>query len=183
MKKEPKPYVKPVEKVPLTKEQIKQRKALIFKWVKLSFQGLIIIASLFLAMFSGLLFGDSEFGEIITRTLGKFFDIGSLISNNYLRILETFTVLLFVWIIQKLYAFFIALFVPKVVQTGTTMQLLNSGVRYLTGFAGVLFTLSAWGVDSVTILASVGLIGVIVSFGAQSIIEDIKQKLYPNCYD
>ncbi|MGA0097839.1 MAG: mechanosensitive ion channel family protein, partial [Bacilli bacterium] len=33
--------------------------------------------------------------------------------------------------------------------------------------------LSAWGVDSVTILASVGLIGVIVSFGAQSIIEDI----------
>ena len=173
MKKEPKPNVKPVEKVPLTKEQIKQRKALIFKWVKLSFQGLIIIASLFLAMFSGLLFGDSEFGEIITRTLGKFFDIGSLISNNYLRILETFTVLLFVWIIQKLYAFFIALFVPKVVQTGTTMQLLNSGVRYLTGFAGVLFTLSAWGVDSVTILASVGLIGVIVSFGAQSIIEDI----------
>jgi small conductance mechanosensitive channel len=58
-------------------------------------------------------------------------------------------------------------------QNSTTLQLLKSAVRYLTGFVGVLFILSAWGVDSVTILASVGLIGVIVSFGAQSIIEDI----------
>lgn len=165
-------------KVPLTKEQLRERKKLILKWVNISTKGLIIFASIFLAVFSNLLFGESEFGEIVNRTLGKFFDIGSLISNNYLRILETLTILLFIWILRTLYDAVIALFVPLKTRNGTTMLLLRSGVSYLTGFAGLIFILTAWGVDSVTLLASIGLIGLVVSFGAQSIVEDIIAGLF-----
>jgi moderate conductance mechanosensitive channel len=160
-------------KVPLTKEQLKARKALIQKIVKISFQSLIVIAALFLAIFSNQLFGDSEFGDIINRTLGKFFDIGSLISNNYLRILETLTIVLFIWILNRIYDAVVAIFVPKKVQTGTTMLLLKSLVRNVLNFIGILFILTSWGVDSVTLFASVGLIGLVISFGAQSIVEDI----------
>jgi small conductance mechanosensitive channel len=173
--KAPKPQPK---KEPLTKEQLRLRKQAIQKWIKIVFQGLIIATAVFVALFSNLLFGDSEFGDIINRTLGKFFDIGSLISNNYLRILETLTVLLFIWILQRIYDAVVAIFVPKKAQTGTTMLLLKSAVRYLTGFIGVIFILTAWGVDSVTLLASIGLIGLVISFGAQSIVEDIISGLF-----
>jgi moderate conductance mechanosensitive channel len=175
--KNPQPPKQP-KRPPLTKEQLKARNIAIQKWVKLSFQGLIIIAALFVAIFSNLLFGDSPFGEIINRTLGKFFDIGSLVSNNYLRILETITVIFFIWIIQRLYAAFVVLFVPKKSHNSTTMLLLKSAVKYLTGFIGLLFILTAWGVDSVTLLASIGLIGLVISFGAQSIVEDVISGLF-----
>ena len=165
-------------KVPLTKEQIKARQALIQKIAKISFQSLVVVAALFLAIFSNLLFGDSEFGDIINRTLGKFFDIGSLISNNYLRILETLTILLFIWILNRIYDAVVAIFVPKKAQSGTTMLLLKSLIRNVLSFVGILFILTAWGVDSVTLLASVGLIGLVVSFGAQSIVEDIISGLF-----
>jgi small conductance mechanosensitive channel len=165
-------------KVPLTKEQIKARQALIQKIAKISFQSLVVVSALFLAIFSNLLFGDSEFGEIINRTLGKFFDIGSLISNNYLRILETLTILLFIWILNRIYDAVVAIFVPKKAQTGTTMLLLKSLIRNLLAFLGILFILTAWGVDSVTLLASVGLIGLVISFGAQSVVEDIISGLF-----
>jgi small conductance mechanosensitive channel len=165
-------------KVPLTKEQIRARQALIQKIAKISFQSLVVVAALFLAIFSNLLFGDSEFGDIINRTLGKFFDIGSLISNNYLRILETLTILLFIWILNRIYDAVVAIFVPKKAQSGTTMLLLKSLIRNVLNFVGILFILTAWGVDSVTLLASVGLIGLVVSFGAQSIVEDIISGLF-----
>lgn len=165
-------------KVPLTKEQIKARQVLIQKVAKISFQSLVVVAALFLAIFSNLLFGDSEFGEIINRTLGKFFDIGSLISNNYLRILETLTILLFIWILNRIYDAVVGIFIPKKAQTGTTMLLLKSFIRNVLGFVGLLFILTAWGVDSVTLFASIGLLGVVLSFGAQSIVEDIFSGLF-----
>lgn len=177
-KKKPTIPPKKPKKEPLTKEQIRLRKQAIRKWVGIVFQGLIIAGSVFVAIFSNLLFGDSEFGDIVNRTLGKFFDIGSLISNNYLRILESVTVILFIWIIRRLYDAFVALFVPKKAQSGTTMLLLKNAVSFITAFIGLLFILTAWGVDSVTLLASVGLIGLVVSFGAQSIVEDIISGLF-----
>jgi small conductance mechanosensitive channel len=177
-KKIPATPPKKPKKEPLTKEQLRLRKQAIRKWVGIVFQGLIIAGSVFVAIFSDLLFDGSEFGEIINRTLGKFFDIGSLISNNYLRILESLTVLLFVWIIRRLYDAFVAIFVPKKTQVGTTMLLLKNAVSFITAFIGLLFILTAWGVDSVTLLASVGLIGLVISFGAQSIVEDIISGLF-----
>jgi small-conductance mechanosensitive channel len=166
------------KKEPLTKEQLRLRKQAIQKWVTIVFQGIIIAGAIFVAIFSNLLFGDSEFGEIVNRTLGKFFDIGSLVSNNYLRILESVTVILFIWILRRLYDAMIALFVPKKAQTGTTMLLIKNLFNTLTGFLGLIFILTAWGVDSITLLASIGLIGVVVSFGAQSIVEDIISGLF-----
>jgi small conductance mechanosensitive channel len=156
----------------------KEKKAIIKQRISIALQSLMIVGTLFIAIFSRLLLGDSEFADIVDRTLGKFFDIGSLISNNYIRILETFTILLFIWIIQRLYAAIVAIFVSKAAQTGTVMLLLKSAVKYLTGFAGLLFILTAWGVDSVTLLASVGLIGLVISFGAQGIVEDIISGLF-----
>jgi moderate conductance mechanosensitive channel len=58
------------------------------------------------------------------------------------------------------------------------MLLLKSAVKNFSVFLGILFILTAWGVDSTTLLASVGLIGLVISFGAQSIIEDVIAGLF-----
>jgi small conductance mechanosensitive channel len=58
------------------------------------------------------------------------------------------------------------------------MLLLKSLIRNVLGFVGLLFILTAWGVDSVTLFASIGLLGVVLSFGAQSIVEDIFSGLF-----
>jgi small conductance mechanosensitive channel len=46
-------------------------------------------------------------------------------------------------------------------------------ISYSLILVGIIFILSAWGVDSSTLLVSFGVIGFAVTFGAQSIIEDL----------
>jgi len=50
--------------------------------------------------------------------------------------------------------------------------LIKSTVKYAILFVGFIFILGAWGVDPTTIVASLGLLGLAFSFGAQGLIED-----------
>jgi small-conductance mechanosensitive channel len=115
---------------------------------------------------------NEDLMNIINNTLGKFFDIGSLITDNYLTMLETLTIVLFVWVINKLASYAInILFAHRKGQAAIAL-LVKSAVKYSVGFVGFIFVLNAWGVESTTILASLGLIGLALSFGAQGLIED-----------
>jgi small conductance mechanosensitive channel len=100
------------------------------------------------------------------------------VTQNYLRFLETFAILLFMWILQRAFIVVTTLFVSKKIRSGTGILLLKSFYNYIVLFLGLFFILTAWGVDSLTLLASVGLIGFVVSFGAQGLIEDILAGLF-----
>ena len=57
---------------------------------------------------------------------------------------------------------------------GTTIvKLLNSFIKYLIFIIAILMTLGAWGVDTRTLLASAGLLSLVIGLGAQSLIADI----------
>lgn len=158
-----------------------QKEALLkkrLKIVSIVFQSLIVVLVVGLSVFSNVLFPDTEFADIIQRTLGKFFDLSSLVTTNYLRFLETFAIMLFVWILQRAFIVITTLFISKKARSGTGMLLLKSFYNYFVVFLGMFFILTAWGVDSVTLLASVGLIGLVVSFGAQGLVEDILAGLF-----
>ena len=166
------------KKAPLNKIQ---KEALLKKRltiVSIVFQSLFVVIVVGLAVFSNVLFPDTEFATIIERTLGKFFDLGSLFTTNYLRFLETFAILIFVWILQRAFIVVTTLFVSKKMRSGTGMLLLKSFYNYFVVFLGAFFILTAWGVDSITLFASVGLIGLVVSFGAQGLVEDILAGLF-----
>ncbi|MBR2780720.1 MAG: mechanosensitive ion channel family protein, partial [Eubacteriaceae bacterium] len=60
----------------------------------------------------------------------------------------------------------------------TIAEMLIGAVRYLAVIAGVIWGLSILGVNSTAVLAGVGIIGLIIGFGAQSLIEDIITGLF-----
>ncbi len=166
------------KKAPLNKIQKEALLKKRWKIISIVLQSLFVVLVVGLAVFSDILFPDTEFADIIDRTLGKFFDLGSLVTSNYLRFLETFAILLFMWILQRAFIVVTTLFVSKKIRSGTGILLLKSFYNYFVIFLGLFFILTAWGVDSLTLLASVGLIGFVVSFGAQGLIEDILAGLF-----
>ncbi len=141
--------------------------------IKTSIEAFIIVITIAVGMTIPRLYANTTAGDIVERTLGKFFDIGNLILNNYLRIIETLTILLFIWILKKVIGWALVLFLDKKTYNSSPITLLRSIISYFLVLLGIIFVLSAWGVDSSTLLVSLGLIGFAVSFGAQSIIEDL----------
>ena len=55
----------------------------------------------------------------------------------------------------------------------TIVNLLASFIKYLIAIIAILMVLSAFGVDTRTLLASAGILGLIIGLGAQSLIADI----------
>ena len=62
--------------------------------------------------------------------------------------------------------------------TQTITMLIIGAVKYLAVIVGFIWGLSILGVNSAAVLAGVGIIGLIVGFGAQSLIEDIITGLF-----
>ena len=60
----------------------------------------------------------------------------------------------------------------------TTVKLLDSFIRYFAAILIVLLVLSAFGVSTITLLASVGILGLIIGLSAQSLISDIISGLF-----
>lgn len=55
----------------------------------------------------------------------------------------------------------------------TIIKLLTSFIKYAIAIVGILLILSAFGVDGRTLLASAGILGLVIGLGAQSLIADI----------
>ncbi len=138
----------------------------------------IIFACLFLGIFASILFPGTQFALIIDNTIGKFFNIWNFFKNSYVTILESFAVLVFIWIIYKILSFVTALFTKRGHRSETIVNLIMNSVKYLCVIIGVFLILSAWGVQTATLLAGAGIIGLALSFGAQSLIEDIFAGLF-----
>ncbi len=60
----------------------------------------------------------------------------------------------------------------------TIVKLLNSFVTWVIGIVAFLLVLSAWGVPTGTLLASAGILSLVVGLGAQSLIADIIAGLF-----
>ncbi|MBU1145850.1 MAG: mechanosensitive ion channel family protein [Firmicutes bacterium] len=138
----------------------------------------IIVLCLLLGMFSGILFAETTFANIISNSVGKFFDLIGFFQNNYVILLECLTIIVFVWILNKILLFIITIFTKKGMRSETIGNLLKSVVKYVTIIIAAFLILSAWNVPTPTLLAGAGIIGLALSFGAQSLIEDVISGLF-----
>ncbi|MBN2300394.1 MAG: mechanosensitive ion channel family protein [Acholeplasmataceae bacterium] len=133
----------------------------------------IIFIFLFLGMFSSLLFQGTTFAQIINSSVGKFFNLIDFFSNNYVIVLESVTIIIFVWIINRLLQVLVPLLTRQGQRSETIGKLMSSVIKYIIVLVAVFLILSAWGVQTPTLLAGAGILGLAISFGAQSLIEDI----------
>ena len=90
------------------------------------------------------------------------------------------TIQIIVWCIAADYIlkFLIALFVPKTQKGLTMMMIFRSFLKWAIAIMAVLFILATWGVDTLTLLASAGVLTLIIGLGAQSLIADIVAGLF-----
>ena len=77
------------------------------------------------------------------------------------------------WLLYTLIKFILLSIGKKGDRARTVTELLISTVRYLAVIAAVVWGLSILGVNTTAVLAGIGIIGLIIGFGAQSLIEDI----------
>jgi small conductance mechanosensitive channel len=154
------------------KEKSKQEK------VRLIVLGSIIMLFILLGSLADVIFPNTTFSNIINQSIGKFFNMVKFVKNQYVTILESLTIFIFVWVLNHVLLFLVNLLTKKGHRGETVGKLMASVIRYMSFVVAFFLVLSAWGVETPTLLAGAGIIGLGLSFGAQSLIEDIIAGLF-----
>ena len=83
-----------------------------------------------------------------------------------------------IWLLYTLGKLLLGLIGRRNVRARTITTMFIGGLKYLAVIAGVVWGLRILGVDTTAILAGIGIIGLILGFGAQSLIEDVITGLF-----
>ena len=169
------PEEKP-KRQPREKPQRQPREKKEFKPIDLGRENMILLIALVILgciTLVGVLYDDELFGAITN------FDPGSL-SNKYLdwinqqipHIVRTAQIL-FVASLLFIALKLLASRIGDKTSFRTAVKLMVSFARYAIFIVAIIFILSAWGVDTRTLLISAGILGLIIGLGAQSLIADI----------
>lgn len=145
----------------------------------------VILLFILIGSLANVIFPGSTFALIIENSVGKFFNLIRFFEDRYVTLLESVAIIIFVWILNKIILMIISLSSKKGARSETIGNLLKGFVKILSILIAVFLILSAWGIDTPTLLAGAGILGLAISFGAQSLLEDmfagltiITQKLF-----
>ena len=83
-----------------------------------------------------------------------------------------------IWLLYTIAKLILGLIGRRNVRARTITTMFTGGLKYLAVIAGVVWGLRILGVDTTAILAGIGIIGLILGFGAQSLIEDVITGLF-----
>jgi moderate conductance mechanosensitive channel len=134
---------------------------------------ILIFIFVLVGSLSSIIFPGSTFALVIENSIGKFFNLIRFIEDHYVTILESVAILIFVWILNKAFLLIVYLTTKKGKRSETIGNLFKGFVKYLSFIIAAFLILSAWGIDTPTLLAGAGIIGLAISFGAQSLMEDL----------
>lgn len=139
----------------------------------------ILVNSLLFILLAGVIlyfvFYDKIHGEdsIFNRS---FDNVPAFVNHVYHAIPQLIdsavTIVVCVWII-KIIHFIMRKSFAKTPRGITITQMLISFIKWIVAIAGFIFVLYIWGVDTTTLLASAGLLTLVIGLGAQSLVADI----------
>ena len=141
-------------------------------------KGIILIA---LAVFTIVtwVFYDSIYGP------NSFFyqnNFGNSVLNSAVSyipaVFKSITILFMAWVINYLLQIFFEHLAQGSKERITAVKLIKSLTKYLIFIVAILLCLRAWGVDTTTLIASAGILSLIIGLGAQSLIADIIAGLF-----
>ena len=113
----------------------------------------IVTIFVLVAVLADTIFPNSQFALIIDNTIGKFFNISSFFSTYYVAMLESLTIIFFMWLISKLLTLLISALMKKTKRAEAVGELLKSIVKYLSVLIAFFLILSAWGFQTSTLLS------------------------------
>ena len=162
-------------------EDKKNLKSIIIKW---SLYGTLMIATILVFAFSANIFGvkeglDINTGEVIWNPRSVFDQTVSTVPflqymyqhaiPNTLKTIQIAGIAITFAI--ALHYFARIVFVSK--KAKTISRLVVSFLKWVIALCAVFFTMDAWGADTTTILASAGVLTLIIGLGSQSLVADI----------
>jgi len=109
----------------------------------------------------------------LTSLFGNVSDIVNVIPINWIVIFKLIVMFLLIKVISVVCHLILDVLSPKTNRGKTLLNLVRSGFKYIINFVAVFWGLTIFGVDLGTIFASVGIIALVVGFGAESLIADL----------
>lgn len=138
----------------------------------------IFLALVIIAIISDKVLTGTAFGDFVNNTIGKFINIIDILKNHWITIAESIVIIVFFWLLNKLFEYILLPLGKKRNKHSTWWVLFRSIFKYLSSAVAIFLVLSAWGVDTPTLLIGAGIVGLAISFGAQSLIEDVIAGLF-----
>ncbi len=105
----------------------------------------------------------------------KLFSVEDLkeITFDVTKLWKLFVVVFFVLVVQNLISMILSSFKPKRQRTQSLISIFNSLIKYVAFIVILCWGLSILGVNVSTIVASIGIVALIVGFSAESLIADV----------
>lgn len=152
-----------VEKV---KMNSKEKKKLAIKIVSY----VIVFACLIISyVFYNKIFGeDSVFNKNIVDL-----EIVNKAFQSIPALISSFQIIVIFYVLFQVVKFLLRKLLTKTNKGMTIVKLLESFLRWIIAIVALLMVLAAWGVDTTTLLASAGLLTLVIGLGAQSLVADI----------
>lgn len=152
-----------IEKVKTTKEKI----------IKLAIK-IAIYVVIIAGFITSYVFYDKIYGEqsVFNKNIVEL----ELINSIYHKIpaaINTFQIIVLFYGIFKIVQLIIKKLLSKTNKGITIVKLLESFIRWIIVIVTIMLVLAAWGVDTSTLLASAGILTLIIGLGAQSLVADI----------
>ena len=148
------------------------------KNVKVVVMVVLLIVSIGLLNPSKLMFLPENVRFALEAFSVKYFANSVVASINLYTILAAALTILITWLIAQLVKLVIGSIKFKSGRSTTIYQLFGDLCKYVIYIVGWAIALSCFGIDASAIFASVGVIGIVVGFGAQSLIEDVITGLF-----
>lgn len=106
-------------------------------------------------------------------TFGQASGAATSLNSNIAKILNIAAVIILVTLVSIILKFIIENFTPKKNRSQTVSGLLLSIIKYASWLIVIIWSFSVAGVNMAGIFASLGILSLVIGFGAQSLIEDI----------
>ena len=115
----------------------------------------------------------TNLSETWTSIFGDVGSMTSMLKINWGTIFRVGAIIILMVVISKITAFIIEKLRPKTGKGKSLQTLMRSAVNYIAVIITTFWCLSALGVNVSTLVAGAGILTLAISFGAQSLIEDV----------
>ena len=110
---------------------------------------------------------------LIAKFTGLFQGMDNMITFNVNNIFRVIVAIAFIMVVGNVALMVLGIFTKKSGRLGTMATLISSIVKYAMVLIGFCWVLSIIGVDVSTIFASIGIVALILGFGAESLVADL----------
>ena len=133
------------------------------------------IVGLFFCMFGNMLFGDAN---PIFAEFGNFSSIIEWFTTSSEKFLRTGAALVITFMVIALVNLLVKFTLMKNKKTSTVGTLIKSLFKYIALIVALFVILGIWGVNTATLLASLGVVSLIIGLGCQTLINDVVSGIF-----